>query len=364
MGINLKIKKLDLYMSKNFIKSFFISLIAFTNIFILSQLFRVFKYVADGRMTLNDGIFYMLNMLPEIFINVTPLAVLLGSLMMINKMAGNLEIISLKTSGISFKRIIRFPVIISFIVSIVIFYVYGNIYPEAERRMKELKGDVISKTIPKEKWNAFLRNLSNNNIYMIEYINIQKGEAKNIELIELNKGFTEIEKVIVAKTGKYNKETSNWQLKDVVVNDIKNSKTIKKSFYIAEKFKDAPQSFVTYSISEKFLITKELKKEIKKLRTTGGDIRSEMVEFARRYSFPFISFIISFIGLSLGSKYVRGNSARNIVLCMVFGYGYYIVQASFETLGKNSLMNPFISSWLPNVIFLIIGIYFINKAEY
>ena len=46
------------------------------------------------------------------------------------------------------------------------------------------------------------------------------------------------------------------------------------------------------------------------------------------------------------------------------GYGYYIVQASFEAYGKNGYLNPFVCGWIPNIIFLLIGIYFVRKAEY
>lgn len=364
MNKNLKIKKLDLYISKNFIKAFLLSIIAFINIFILSQLFKIFRYVADGRMSSSDGFVYVLNMIPDILLNVTPLAVLLGSLMMINKMASNLEIISLKTSGISFRRIIMFPVIISFFISLVVFYINGNIYPASEKRIKELKGNTISKVLPKEKRNGFLRDIEKNNIYMMGYINVEKSIANNIEFIKLNKDFTEIEEVIIAKKGKYNKETNRWELEDVVINDIKNKTTKKQASYSSEEYNKAPENFVTLSIDPRLLTTKELKKEIKNLRITGGDIRSEMVELGNRYSFPFASFVISFLGLSLGSRYVRGNSAMSIVLCMFLGYGYYILQASFESLGKNSLMNPFVSGWLPNIIFLAIGIYFVHKAEY
>lgn len=364
MKKDFKIKKLDLYVSKNFIKTFLLSLIAFINIFILSQLFKIFRYVADGRMTSADGFSYVLNMLPDILLNVAPLAVLLGSLMMINKMAGNLEIISLKTSGISFRRIIMFPVIISFFISLIAFFINGTLYPVSQKRMRELRGNTISKVLPKEKRNGFLRDIENNNIYMMGYINVEKGTAENLEFIELNNSFDEIEKVVIAEKGKYNRETKSWELEKVVINDIKTKESKTYPKYVSAEYNEPPENFVTLSIDPRLLTTKELKKEIKDLRITGGDIRAGMVELGNRYSFPFASFIISFLGLSLGSRYVRGNSAISIVLCMGLGYGYYIMQASFESLGKNSLMNPFVSGWLPNIIFLLIGIYFVHKAEY
>lgn len=364
MKIDLKIKKLDLYMSKNFIKAFFLSLFAFVNVFILSQLFKIFRYVADGRMSNSDGFLYVINMLPDILLNVTPLAVLLGSLMMINKMASNLEIISLKTSGISFRRIIVFPIVISFIISLIAFYINGYIYPNSEKKLRELKGNTISKVLPKEKRNGFVRDVKTNNVYMIKYINVEKGYAEGLEFIKLNSDFTEIEKVIIAEKGKFNRETKRWELKNVIINNIKNKSTEKYENYVSAEYNEPPENFVTLSIDPRLLTTKELKKEIKDLRITGGDIREGMMELGKRYSFPFASFVISFLGLSLGSRYVRGNSAISIVLCMGLGYGYYILQASLESMGKNGLMNAFVSGWLPNIIFLGIGIYFVHKAEY
>ncbi|MGL6170028.1 MAG: LptF/LptG family permease [Fusobacteriaceae bacterium] len=52
------------------------------------------------------------------------------------------------------------------------------------------------------------------------------------------------------------------------------------------------------------------------------------------------------------------------MVAVIFGYGYYLVQGVFEAFGKNGMINPFLGNWIPNLIFLALGIYFMNKAEY
>ncbi len=195
----------------------------------------------------------------------------------------------------------------------------------------KLKGNVVSKVLPKEKRNGFVRDIKTNNVYMIKYINVEKGYAEGLEFIKLNDDFTEIEKVVIAEKGKYNRETERWELEKAVVNNIKgrtsenHEKYVSEEYneppenfvtlsinnikgrtsenhekYVSEEYNEPPENFVTLSIDPRLLTTKELKKEIKDLRITGGDIREGMMELGKRYSFPFASFVISFLGL-------RGN---------------------------------------------------------
>ena len=359
-------KIIDRYISKNFIKSFLLSLIAFVGIFLVSQLFKVIRYVSDGRFSADESLMYILTMIPKILIDVAPLAVLLGSLMTISAMASNLEIISLKTAGISFKRIVLFPILLSGIISVIVFFINDSLYPYAIRKNREIKsGESIIREAPEEKNNAFLRGENGNYIYLMGKINRKTGFAENIEILDLNKNFDKVERIITAKEGRYNFSKKVWMLKEANIYDgEKIGKSIEKDIFTENKYDDEPEKFITQSVEPRTLTIKELKKSIREIKSIGGDTREYLVELGNRYSFPFASFIISFLGLSLGSRYVRGASAINLALSVALGYGYYIVQASFEALSINGFLNPFIGGWIPNIIFLGVGIYFMYKSEY
>lgn len=362
----MKIKIIDRYISKNFMKSFFLSLIAFVGIFLVSQLFKVIRYVSDGRFSADQSIIYILTLIPKILIDVAPLAVLLGSLMTISSMASNLEIISLKTAGVSFKRIALFPIIISGIISVAVFFINDSLYPYSLRINREIRsGESMEQEAPLEKSNAFLRGEDGNHIYLMGKINRETGFGENIEIVDLNSSFDKVERIITAKEGRYNFTKKVWMLKDANIFDgEKVQKPVTEKIFTDEKYNDEPDKFITQRVVPRTLTIKELKKAVREIKSVGGDTRELLVEIGNRYSFPFASFIISFLGLSLGSRYVRGASAISMALSVALGYGYYIVQASFEALSINGFLNPFIGGWVPNLIFLGVGIYFMYRAEY
>ena len=360
-------KILDKYMGKNFIKSFLVSLIAFIGIFIISQIFRVIKLVADGNMPYNDVVPYILSMVPKIFVEVAPIAVLLGGLLTVSTMASNLEIISLKTAGVSFKRIVRVPIILAAFISIIVFIVNDTIYPNAYKKTLELRNSSRANIeVPVEKTDVFLRGENQGNyVYKMQRINRESGFADNVQVIELNEAFDKIEMVILAKRGRYNFSRKVWTLQDAYIYHPQGSSSgVLEEIYSNPKYSEHPDKFITVSEEPRTLTISGLKRAAREIKSTGGDVKDLMVELGNRYSFPFASFIVVFLGLALGSRYVRGGSALSIGTCICLGYGYYIVQGAFEAYSKSGNLNVFISGWIPNVIFLTAGLYFLNRAEH
>jgi len=357
-------KKIDKYITIKFIKSIFLSLTSFVGIFVLSQIFKVIKYVTSGRLSVSEAGQYMAAQIPEIVVQVAPLAALLGGLITINKMASSLEVIALKTSGISFRRIILFPIIVTFFMAGGVFFLNNTLQPKGTKVARELKrkNQINEDEIPVEKENAYLRG-NGDYIYHFDYINREKNIAKGVEVVILNHKFNAIKSIITAKVAKYTKE-GRWELYNANENKIVEEIVVSHKVYKNDVLRDEPKLFLTPKYRKDELSLKELRKVAELLRKTGGESKEFEVEIYKRISYPFACVIIGILGLSLGSRYVRGSSAINIALSIAFGYGYYIVQASFEAVSMGGIMPAFLGAWMPNVIFLGIGLIALNKAEY
>ncbi|OQY09856.1 MAG: hypothetical protein B6I28_02250 [Fusobacteriia bacterium 4572_132] len=357
-------KKIDRYILLKFIKSFLIGTFAFLNIFILSELFRIMSYIMDGKLNFIQGMELLLVGLPEVAVNVVPLGILLGGLMTINKMATNLEIIALKTSGISFKRIILSPIIFSIFISLFMLWFNNDIVPKGNKRKRELKYKKIYKVKDSRiKTDVFLKG-SGNYLYYIRLVNGGNQTINNIEILEMNDKLDDIKRIIIAKKGKYDRNLKRWVLYKVKINNVAVNETSSSEIFYPGFIKEDIKDFLRDKIREDEMTVRDLNESAKFIKKTGGDTKKIMVSLYKKTAYPFAGLIMSFIGLSLGSRYVRGASAVSIGLSVVIGYIYYVVMATTEAMGIGGFLSPILGAWIPNIIFLGLGIFTMSRAEY
>ena len=107
----------------------------------------------------------------------------------------------------------------------------------------------------------------------------------------------------------------------------------------------------------------ELNDFLAQQRDKGSDsIRQIEVERHIRFSYPFGTFILTLIGVSLSSRKVRGGTGLHIGIGITICFSYIMLTRVFEEFAKGGSMPTMLAVWLPNIIFLIIGIYLYRKA--
>ncbi|MBQ9137731.1 MAG: LptF/LptG family permease [Alistipes sp.] len=107
----------------------------------------------------------------------------------------------------------------------------------------------------------------------------------------------------------------------------------------------------------------ELNDFLTQQRSKGSDsIRQIEVERHIRFSYPFGTFILTLIGVSLSSRKVRGGTGLHIGIGITLCFSYIMLTRVFEEFAKGGSMPTMIAVWLPNIIFMIVGIYLYRKA--
>jgi len=107
----------------------------------------------------------------------------------------------------------------------------------------------------------------------------------------------------------------------------------------------------------------ELDEFLAQQRSKGSDaIRLIEVERHSRFAYPFSTFILTLIGVSLSSRKVRGGTGLHIGVGITLCFSYIMLIRFFEEFAKGGVLPAGISVWFPNIIFAVIAIYLYKKA--
>ena len=356
--------KLDKYIILNYVKSFILGMMMFFLIFLLAESISLTGWIMDGKLKGHDAIRYLRYGTPEIITNTAPLGVLLGSLLCISKMAKQLEIAAMKTSGISFARIALFPMIFSFLVSMGVFWLNYDALGKSNTKKENLKSLKIDNKEPVKAEKKFIFVKIDKKIVLFsEHANKNTGTMENIEILKFEKGFKEISKIYTSPFGKINPKTNEWTFKDLKEYDDKTNlmkPADTKKFKFIAKMEDVLAS----PVKAKNLTMPELREKVVYFTRVGADSLNLRIEFYYRISFALSSFVMCLIGLSLGSRYVRGGAALNIGLSVIIGYAYYGVSTILRSMAVSGAVPIYAACFIPLIIFLIVGIKLFRDSEY
>ena len=356
--------KLDRYIIINYVKSFFLGMMMFFLIFLLAESINLTGWIMDGKFTPGEALKYLGYGIPEIITNTAPLGVLLGSLLCISKMAKQLEIAAMKTSGISFARIALFPMIFSFLVSLGVFYLNYDVLGKSNTKKENLKSLKIDNKEPvkSEKKFIFVK-INKSTVLFSEHANKNTGTMEFIQILKFEKGFSQIKKIYTSPSAKINPKTNQWTFTDLKEYDSKTNVTKQidtKNF----KFIASMDNILASPVKAKNLTMPELREKIVYFTRVGADSLNLRIEFYYRISFALASFVMCLIGLSLGSRYVRGGAALNIGLSVIIGYAYYGVSTILRSMAVSGAVPIYAACFIPLLIFLVVGIKLFKDSEY
>lgn len=185
----LGIKKIDRYVIRNFLVLFAATFFITTFVIMMQYLWSHIAVMVGKGLSiwvLSQFLFYAtLSFLPLAL----PLAVLMASNMAFGDMGGNLELLALKTAGVSLFRIMRGPFILIILISIGSFFFSNNVIPLAQKRMFILNYS-IRQTSPELDIpvGEFYGGIAGMQIY-VRSKNHDTGALKHIMIYDFSKGF-------------------------------------------------------------------------------------------------------------------------------------------------------------------------------
>lgn len=358
---------LDKYILKQYLSTFFVILISFMALFIVIDVFdrlpRILKYSSDYLLIAE----YFLLRVPYLVVLVSPVIVLLTGLFLMNTLSKYHESIAIRAAGISIFRMVSPILIVGFLMSILMGVFAETVLPVAESYRNEIYTVEIKKQMLEDvKMRANIHySGANDYLYYIGFFDGYQNQMKVIDITQFNGKDGSVSRKISANEAIWNGE--EWIFINCYDRRFKNKKQV---FYnYSEKasipeIKAEPNDFIKFAKSNLALNYMDLKEYIQSLKKIGEKYQVELVDLYMKISFPFANFIIILFCIPLASTSVR-SKGRGIIflLGLVICFAYLMFVRVTQSLGYNEVLDPLWAAWLPNIIFLILGLFFLIKSE-
>lgn len=357
------IKKIDWYISKRFILTFFVALLLIIGIVIIFDISEKIDYFVKNEAPLKAIIFdYYLNFVPY-FINMfSPLFVFITVILFTSRMAANSEIIAILSGGVSYARMLVPFLASATLIALVSLGLNFYVIP----RSNSTRVDFESKYIRRHN-DYDLRNI-HSQISPGQFIYIQSFSTWNntaykftIENFDRNK----LVRKLSAETAAWDSTGGSWKLKRVMIRNysggLDDDVIYKEQIdtVIALKLKDLFNNEKTVET----LDIKQLNELIitQKMRSDDNIIYA-LIEKNRRIALPFSAIILTIMGVSLSSKKKRGGIGWNIGLGIGMAFSYILFLRLSEMFVYTNTLPPAIALWIPNVLFAFVAIYLYHQA--
>jgi lipopolysaccharide export system permease protein len=131
---------------------------------------------------------------------------------------------------------------------------------------------------------------------------------------------------------------------------------------IAE-MRERPEDFAAEEVEEENMDYAELRRFIDKVQRSGGGVEKYMVDLYFKFSFPFAGAIFVLIGVALASGKRKPSVATGFGLTLVVSFMYYAVLRVGQTLGHNGVLPPMLAAQAGNILFLLLGLLMLRRAN-
>ena len=357
---------LDRYIVREYIKTLLIILLAFSVLMIVVEVSDRMPRLLRKGATAEEMAAYFLLRLPYLFLLTSPVVVLLSGMFLMNMLSKYHESIAIRSAGISIVRMVTPLLWLGLLISIIVMLLGEFVLPKAEEYRQYIYQEKIkNQKVEDKKMRSKVHYLGkNNNLYYIGFFDGYRNLIKTIDITLFDPANGRIDKKITAKNAVW--DADKWIFEKCHIRYFEKEEIRTEYFEstIIDEIDVTPLDFIKSAKKPLSINFFELRVYITRLRKIGESVNKQLVELNLKVSYPFSNLIILLfcIPLVTASSRSRGRG-------LMFGLGllvcflYLSTLRISQSLGINGVLSPLVAAWLPNVLFSLIGTYFVIKAE-
>ena len=349
------------FLTQTFYKSLFFVFFVMTSLVYILNLLTELDFFKELNVEVYFPLFLSLLNSPAMIFEMFPFIFLITTQLFFIKLFNNNEIEVFKYSGLKNSKIILILSIISIITGILITILFYNFSSNFKNFYLKLKSPYTSDgkyLAVVTKNGLWIKDEIGDKILIINSSEISQNYLINSFITEFNKDYTVTRNFKSQKIDISNKEWLIYNAKVFKKNNYEIKKLLKlKTNFDYERIQSLYSNLSSLNIFQLY----ELRENYKKLNYSITEVELQLLKLA---SYPIYLLLITIFASLMMLKIKRlDNTTFKIALGLFFSVIIYYVNNFFYVLGSAEKVSLIFSVFFPQIIFILINCFMINKIN-
>lgn len=352
---------------REFLKIFLLSLVTLMVFYEMVVFLDMVGYFVKFGATTDMVARYMLFKIPMGAFHVTPICVLLASILTMGSMSRYSEITALRAAGMSLARISAPVIVASFIISMLSFLDSEKLFHLSARESNRIYYEEIKRQPRKGLFTSerIWYKADDGSIWNIGHLDTAKREVRDISIFRFDRQGTRLVSRLSAPFGKAGAD--GWELTGCVertfsdgggFEETSNDKRFLPGDIITE------EDLKTAQLDPEEMNLEQMRAYIRDIKTKGYDHTRYTADMHAKIAFPLINLVMPLIAIPLGVRSSRrGGAMIGVGVAVVTGALFWFMFSMGVAFGQTGKIAPWISVYGAHVVFTVAGMMMFAESE-
>jgi LPS export ABC transporter permease LptG/LPS export ABC transporter permease LptF len=341
---------------------FLLGFAAYTFILVVRTIYFLADFFVRRSATFGEVAWLAVLSLPWIVVLTLPMAFLLGVLIGVGRLAGDSEIVALRSCGVGPAAIYRPALAAAGVLSVGVFLLYNLVLPGANEVLSRSLARVAATSVVNVVQPRTFREARSG---VTLFFDRAAPDGRTLEgvFVKLGEEYEKDLRVIVARRGVLTLDGDrlwldlfNSALHEYDAGDPSRYRTNRSETQRILIAGDIWAGKVSYEKSLRAQSLSELAATAKRIRRESPEnYRLAWVEIHKKLSIPFACLAFAVIGIPLAERSRRGGKGSAFAISLAIIILYYVLLSSGETWAQQDRLPPGIAIWIPNALLLAGG---------
>jgi LPS export ABC transporter permease LptF/LPS export ABC transporter permease LptG len=363
---------LDEYVMGGFLRNFILVLASLTALFLIFTFFELIGDIIKYRTPLVTVGDYLINLIPFILYNITPLGSLVAVLVTFGALSRTSEITSMKATGISLYRVVTPVLLVAAILSAGLFAFDEGYLPAANRRQEALLSSIKGKPAqtflrPDRKWMSGQTSSSGEptRIFYYQFFDTQRDVFANITVFEFQPGTFTMTRRIFAESAHWDDIANTWVFENGWQRTFAGDTVTSYQHFTTQNFPEIheqPSYFKKEERPSQEMSYSELAAYIRDLQQSGFDTTPLRVQLNRKLSYPLLTLVMAILAVPFSVVAGKRGSLAGIGAAIGLAIAYWVLAGISENLGNVNSLPAVLAAWSPDLLFAMAGSYLLLRT--